>query len=247
MSKVITVKNLYKKYNSINSSGIKYFLINQLTSNNEIHNNYTKRNWALNDITFTLDKGDSLAIMGHNGSGKSTLLSLLSGVLYADKGTVHVNGKSSSLLELGVGFHADLTGSENIYIYSSFLGRTIGETKKIYNEIIEFSELYDAVYNPIRTYSSGMIARLMFSVLISFKPDILLIDEVYAVGDIRFRIKCMDYITKFINKGGSLIFVTHETEGIEKICNNGICLKQGKIISKYSLNDAISSYLNDSE
>ena len=121
MSKnIIRVKDLYKKYREINSSGIKNFFIKKITNIDRNHNNFTKREWALENINFTLDRGDALAILGHNGSGKSTLLSLLSGVLYPNKGAIYMDGKSSSLLELGVGFNSDLTGSENIYLYSSF-------------------------------------------------------------------------------------------------------------------------------
>ena len=250
MSKnIINLKHVSKKFNQINTIGIKNLLLNKISilkkSPNKKDNNFAMREWALNDVSFSLDRGDSLAIFGHNGSGKSTILSLLSRVILPTKGVVEIIGRSASLLELGVGFDNRLSGSENIYLFSSFLGRTIGETNKIYTNILDFSELGDVINNPVRTYSSGMIARLMFSILVSIDPDILFIDEVYAVGDNNFKKKSKDYIKKFINNGGTVVFVTHDINGVNEICNKGICIKQGKLISKYDLKDAIKLYLNN--
>lgn len=249
MSKnIINFNHVSKKFTRINAMGIKsLFLkkVNVLNRSNKKDNNFQFREWALDNISFSIQQGDSLAVFGHNGSGKSTILSLLSQVILPTKGVVEVKGRSASLLELGVGFDIRLSGSENIFLFSSFLGRTIGETNKIYTKILDFSELGGVINNQVRTYSSGMIARLMFSILISIEPDILFIDEVYAVGDNNFKKKSIDYIKKFINNGGSVVFVTHDIKGVNEICNKGICIKQGKLISKYDLKDAIKSYINE--
>jgi len=249
MSKnIINFNHVSKKFTRINAMGIKsLFLkkVNVLNRSNKKDNNFQLREWALDNISFSIQQGDSLAVFGHNGSGKSTILSLLSQVILPTKGVVEVKGTSASLLELGVGFDIRLSGSENIFLFSSFLGRTIGETNKIYTKILDFSELGGVINNQVRTYSSGMIARLMFSILISIEPDILFIDEVYAVGDNNFKKKSIDYIKKFINNGGSVVFVTHDIKGVNEICNKGICIKQGKLISKYDLKDAIKSYINE--
>ena len=249
MSKnIINFNHVSKKFTRINAMGIKsLFLkkVNVLNRSNKKDNNFQLREWALDNISFSIQQGDSLAVFGHNGSGKSTILSLLSQVILPTKGVVEVKGTSASLLELGVGFDIRLSGSENIFLFSSFLGRTIGETNKIYTKILDFSELGGVINNQVRTYSSGMIARLMFSILISIEPDILFIDEVYAVGDNNFKKKSKDYIKKFINNGGTVVFVTHDINGVNEICNKGICIKQGKLISKYDLKDAIKSYINE--
>ena len=245
---IINFNHVSKKFNQINTMGIKSLLLKKISvlkRPNKIDNNFRLREWALDSVSFSLEQGDSLAVFGHNGSGKSTILSLLSRVILPTKGVVEIVGSSASLLELGVGFDNRLSGSENIYLFSSFLGRTIGETNKIYTNILDFSELGDVINNPVRTYSSGMIARLMFSILISIDPDILFIDEVYAVGDNNFKKKSKEYIKKFINNGGTVVFVTHDINGVNEICNKGICIKQGKLISKYGLKDAVKSYLNN--
>ncbi|MEK0313658.1 ABC transporter ATP-binding protein [Cohnella sp. 56] len=197
---------------------------------------------ALKSVSLYVQKGETVGLLGRNGSGKSTLLKMLTGILYPDEGLIHVEGKISSLLELGAGFHPDFTGRENIFMNASILGLNKKEIRAKLDDIIAFSELKEYIENPVRNYSSGMYMRLAFSVAIMVEPDVLLIDEVLAVGDSAFQQKCMDQLMKLKAKGTTIVFVSHDLTAMEKLCdrvvwiNNSVIEDEGypkKIIDKY--------------
>lgn len=198
---------------------------------------------VLNGISFFVEKGESVGLIGHNGCGKSTTLKLLTQIIYPDKGTVKVNGRVSSLLELGAGFHPDMTGRENIYINASIFGLTRKEIEKRIDAIIEFSELEEYMDSPVRTYSSGMYMRLAFSVAINVDADILLIDEILAVGDTNFQIKCRKKLQEIKKKGTTIVLVSHSTEQIESICDRCIWINEGKIKADGTAKDVDAQYL----
>ena len=172
--------------------------------------------WALRGIDLEIKEGETVAFIGENGSGKSTLLKLLGGIYTPDEGKIVTRGKISTLLELGVGFHPDLTGEENIYLNGAMLGFDRAEMQKRFDEIVSFSEIGDFVYSPIRTYSSGMLMRLGFSIAMCVDPDILLLDEILAVGDEAFQLKCLDRLETFKMSGKTIVLVSHSLEMVRK-------------------------------
>lgn len=209
-----------------------------------IHNikkNYTNFE-VLDDISITIKKGEQVGLIGQNGSGKSTLLKLFTKILYPQSGNIQTYGKVSSLLELGAGFHPDFSGRENIYTNATIFGLSKAEIDGIINSVIEFSELENFIDNPVRTYSSGMYMRLAFSVAIHVNPDILLIDEILAVGDASFQKKCFDKIMDFKNKGVTIVIVSHDLSTIEKICDRIIWLDDGKIQMDGNPKEVIEAY-----
>lgn len=198
---------------------------------------------VLNDISFNVGKGTTVGLIGQNGSGKSTLLKLLSGIIYPDSGDIKIHGRVSSLLELGAGFHPDFSGRENIYNNASIFGLTKSEIDKRYNQIVEFSELQEFIDNPVRTYSSGMYMRLAFSVAINVDADILLIDEILAVGDANFQKKCMDKIKELKHEGKTIVIVTHDTGSVERICDKAAWLEKGEIMHCGNSFETVNHYL----
>lgn len=197
---------------------------------------------ALRNINFTIREGESVGFIGENGSGKSTLLKLLCGIYVPDSGRIVTKGKISALLELGVGFHPDLTGEENIFLNGSMLGFDQKEMRKRFEEIVSFSEIGDFIYSPIRTYSSGMWMRLGFSVAMCVDPDILLIDEVLAVGDEAFQKKCLDRLEEFKSAGKTIIIVSHALPMVQKFCERVILLHEGRIVVDGEPEGAIERY-----
>ena len=193
-------------------------------------NEYSTFN-AVNDLSLDIKKGETVALIGHNGCGKSTLLKLITKILYPDHGKIKVNGRISSLIELGAGFHPDFTGRENIYTNASIFGLSRNEINKKIESIIQFSELGEFIDNPVRTYSSGMYMRLAFSVAINVDPEILLIDEILSVGDANFQKKCFDKIESFRNQGVTIVIVTHDLGTVEKICDRVVWMDKGKIVT----------------
>jgi lipopolysaccharide transport system ATP-binding protein len=198
------------------TGGIKNFLFNLPEAVNSMRNN---RFEALKDISFKVHKGETLGIIGRNGAGKSTLLGLMAGVLKPSAGGITVKGRVAPLLELGSGFHPELTGRENIMLNGVLLGLTRAEVLKKIKEIIAFSELEEFIDQPIRVYSSGMLARLGFSVVAHLDPDILLIDEILAVGDQEFQKKCIDTMMSFKKSGVTIVFVSHSMPDVNRICD----------------------------
>ena len=191
--------------------------------------NKTETRWVLKGISFDVKKGEAIGLIGKNGCGKSTTLKLLTRIIYPDSGCIELKGRVSSLLELGAGFHPDMSGRENIYLNAAIFGLTKKEIDKKIDEIIKFSELEDFIENPVRTYSSGMYMRLAFAVAINVEADILLIDEILAVGDISFQKKCFEKLKEIKRAGTSIVIVSHSLDQIEKICDRCIWIENGII------------------
>lgn len=201
--------------------------------------------WALKDINLTIESGKTVGLIGHNGSGKSTLLKLITKIIYPTSGEIITRGRVSSLLELGAGFHPDFTGRENIYINASIFGLSRKEIDSKLESIIEFSELRDFIDSPIRTYSSGMYTRLAFSVAVHVSPDILLIDEILAVGDINFQKKCIAKIKEFKKKGVTMVFVSHNMNDVLEICDSVVWLDKGRMIEYGDTETIAEKYLDE--
>lgn len=224
MEKAIIVKDVKKKF--------KVYLDKGNSLKEKVlfrsRNKYEER-WVLNGISFEIAKGEAVGLIGHNGCGKSTTLKLLNRIMYPDSGSIEMKGKVSSLIELGAGFHPDMSGKENIYINASIFGLTKKQIDTKINDIIAFSELEKFIDNPVRTYSSGMYMRLAFSVAINVDADILLIDEILAVGDSNFQKKCYDKLKELRRKGITIIIVSHSLTQIESICDRTIWIHEGLI------------------
>jgi ABC-type polysaccharide/polyol phosphate transport system ATPase subunit len=201
-----------------------------------------ERFYALKHVSFAVNKGESLAVVGHNGAGKSTLLGLVAGLAKPDTGTVSVIGRVAALLELGSGFHGDLTGRENVWLNASLLGLSYGKVRECFDSIVDFSGIGDFIDEPLRTYSSGMVMRLAFSVAINVDPDILLIDELLAVGDVAFQAKCDEKIREFRKAGKALICVSHGSAVVREICDCAIWLHHGELVMTGTVGDVFEAY-----
>ena len=198
--------------------------------------------WALKDVSFQIDKGDRLGILGLNGAGKSTLLKVIAGVLKATEGNVSIKGKIAPLLELGAGFDNQYTGAENIFLYGAVLGYSKEFIKSKYNDIVEFAELGKFINVPLKNYSSGMKARLGFSIATVVEPEILILDEVLSVGDAKFRKKSEKRIRDMFEKGVTVLFVSHSLEQVNRLCNKAILLESGKIIANGTVEEVSTIY-----
>lgn len=260
MDPIITVKNLGKKYNITHQRGgyvaLRDVLTNILKSPfkfakskaKQIAGLETKEEfWALKDVNFEVQPGEVVGIIGHNGAGKSTLLKILSQITPPTEGEIKINGRVGSLLEVGTGFHPELTGRENIMLNGAILGMTKNEIIKKFDAIVEFASIEKFLDTPVKYYSSGMYVRLAFSVAAHMEPDILIVDEVLAVGDAEFQKKClgkMDEITK--KEGRTILFVSHNMPAISSLCNRTILLNKGKIIKDGLTKDVIKYYVEKS-
>ena len=202
----------------------------------------TRKFVALNNISFQLQPGESLAIVGSNGAGKSTLLSLAAGLSTPNEGRVAVNGQLAALLELGSGFHPDLTGSENLILNSALLGRSRKQTLDLAEQIVDYSGIRDFINDPLRTYSSGMVMRLAFSIAIHTEPDILLLDEVLAVGDAGFQTKCRESLVNFQRAGKSILFVSHSAHQVLQLCERAIWIDHGEIVMQGEASRVVEAY-----
>ena len=200
---------------------------------------------ALDNISFSVKKGDIVGIVGANGSGKSTLLKILSRITEPTKGEVKIRGKVASLLEVGTGFHPELTGRENVYINGAILGMTRKDVDERFDKIIEFSGVKDFINTPIKRYSSGMTVRLGFAVAAHLDPDILIVDEVLAVGDINFQNQCIQKMKSIAESGKTILFVSHNNHLLRKLCNKGILLKKGCIAKQGNINEVLDYYSKD--
>ena len=185
---------------------------------------------ALKDVSFSINAGEAVALLGHNGSGKSTSLKLLSGVMQPTSGVIRARGRIAPLLELGAGFHPDLTGRENIYLNGGILGIPRSEIRKRFDDIVEFAEVEEFIDTPIKFYSSGMALRLGFAVAVNVDPEILLIDEVLAVGDTEFQAKSMERMRRFQSDGATIVFVTHSRRQAGDFCERGLLLEHGRLV-----------------
>jgi len=199
--------------------------------------------WALRDVNAALERSEILGIIGRNGAGKSTLLKLVAGVLQPTEGRVRVSGTIAPLLGLGAGFHPELTGRENVYLYGALLGYKRCEMDDYFESIVEFAELSEFIDSPLRTYSGGMSLRLGFAVATCRYADVLLVDEVLAVGDVQFQAKCMRRMNSFRDDGASILFVSHDLGSVENICDRVIWLDEGRVVEDGSVNHVISSYV----
>ena len=207
------------------------------------YKNKTEYRLILDDINLEIKKGETVALIGVNGSGKSTLLKLMTKIIYPNKGTVETNGKLTSLLELGAGFHPDFTGRENIYFNASIFGLSKKEIDKRVGAIIEFSELGDLIDSPVRTYSSGQYMRLAFSVAINVDAEILLIDEILAVGDQHFQDKCFNKLEELAESEMTIVIVSHSLDSLKKLCKRAIWINEGKIAMDGNCSKVIEEYL----
>jgi ABC-type polysaccharide/polyol phosphate transport system ATPase subunit len=200
------------------------------------------RFYALKNVSFRIEQGQGLAVVGRNGAGKSTLLSLVAGLARPDTGAVRVSGRIAPLLELGAGFHPDLTGAENLLVNASLLGMTRKRTAELFDEIVEFAGLGDFMSEPLRTYSSGMVMRLAFSVIVNMDPDILLIDEILAVGDSAFHAKCFERLHELRRAGKTLLCVSHSPGTVQELCDLAIWLDHGELMMAGPLREVVSAY-----
>jgi ABC-type polysaccharide/polyol phosphate transport system ATPase subunit len=185
--------------------------------------------WALRDVSFVIPEGSSLGLIGHNGSGKTTVLKCIAGILRPSAGTIRSRGRMAALLELGAGFHPELTGRENVYLNASFLGLPRRETERVYDDIVAFAELGDFMDNQVKFYSSGMLVRLGFAVAVHVDPEILLIDEVLAVGDEAFQQRCIDRVREFQRDGRTIVLVTHALDTVVDVCDRAVMLDHGRV------------------
>ena len=235
----IEVKNITKSFKVYPDKGaqLKERLLFRKRSRFEIRP-------VLKGISFTVRKGEAVGLIGHNGCGKSTTLKLLTRIMYPDSGEITMNGRVSSLIELGAGFHPDMSGRENIYTNAAIFGLTKKEIDSRLADIIEFSELEEFIDNPVRTYSSGMYMRLAFSVAINVDADILLIDEILAVGDTNFQTKCFNRLRELKASGITIIIVTHDLSTIEKFCDSAIWLNDGVIVREGRSPEVVDAYFD---
>lgn len=224
-SDVIRVQGVSKRFELRKDKSLKERIVNRAASR-EHRNDF----WALRDIDLTIQQGSTIAFVGHNGSGKSTLLKVIGGVLTPSSGTVERRGRLAALLELGAGFHGDLTGRENVYLNASLLGLSRKQTDRYFDAIVDFSGIGDFIDTQVKFYSSGMYVRLAFAVAVHVDPDILLIDEVLAVGDEPFQRKCLEHIRKFQSEGRTIVLVTHALDQVREMCDRAVMLDHGEMI-----------------
>jgi lipopolysaccharide transport system ATP-binding protein len=250
-SPVIKVEDLSKRY-LLNSSLQERndTLYGNVMSNIKNLRNFAKKKeteefWALKDVSFEVQRGDRVGIIGRNGAGKSTLLKILSQITPPTKGRIEIDGKIASLLEVGTGFHGDLSGRENIYLNGSILGMTKSEINKKFDEIVDFAEIEQFLDTPVKRYSSGMYVRLAFGVAAHLAPDILIVDEVLAVGDSAFQKKCLGKMEQVSEtEGRTILFVSHSIETVLRLCNKGLLLERGQLKAIGSVNDVTKAYLD---
>jgi len=238
--KAIVVENLGKKYFIHHE---RRLLVKEMLLHPFRRKRYDEELWALKDVSFEVEKGETVGIIGPNGSGKSTLLRILSGITAPTEGGVDVSGRLAGLLELGAGFHPDLSGRDNIYLNGMILGLSKKEIDEKFDDIVGFSELEQFIDTPIRKYSSGMVVRLGFSIAININPEILLIDEVLAVGDMAFREKCADYFERYKKGGKTLIIVSHQLEKIVQLCDRVLLLYDSRAEKFNNPKDALMRYV----
>ncbi len=200
--------------------------------------------WALRDVSFDIKSGETVGIIGSNGAGKSTLLKILSRITEPTRGTAKVNGRVSSLLEVGTGFHADLTGRENVYLNGAILGMSRREIDQKFDDIVEFADVGKFIDTPVKRYSSGMGMRLAFSVAAHLEPEVLMVDEVLAVGDIRFQKKCLTKMGEVASAGRTVLYVAHNMPAISRLCKRAILMEKGRVVQDGPAHEVISTYLN---
>lgn len=239
----IEVENLYKKFrlrqqrvHSLSKIFHQFIERRSFREENEF--------WALRGVSFQLEAGDSLGVIGTNGSGKSTLLKLITGIMRPTKGKVNVYGRRSSLIELGAGFHPDFSGRENVYLNGMILGLDKSQIRKKFDEIVDFAEIEQFIDTPVKYYSSGMYARLGFAVATSVEPEILIVDEILAVGDMAFQQKCARRIEEMLGQGVSIVLVSHGVGDIRRICRRALWLHKGAPMMLGPADEVLDAYLD---
>ena len=253
---VIRVENLGKKYiighqQQERYTALRDVITNKVKSLGSLINPQAKKEnrafeefWALKDVSFEIKQGDRVGIIGRNGAGKSTLLKILSRITEPTQGSIKIKGRVASLLEVGTGFHPELTGRENIFLNGAILGMGKEEIKRKFDEIVAFAEVEKFLDTPVKRYSSGMYVRLAFAVAAHLEPEILIVDEVLAVGDAQFQKKCLGKMEDVAKKEGrTVLFVSHNIEAIKKLCNRGVLLQQGKLLKNDNPDSVIQQYL----
>ena len=241
---VLDVRNVYKKYGK-NNNATRNLLKDELKyifTKNKSKRLRKGEFLVLNNISFQLKRGETLGILGLNGSGKSTLLKMINGLLLPDFGDIYIDGEVGGFIELGAGFQSDLSGKQNIFIKGALLGKSKEEMQELYQDIIDFAEIGDFINTPVKNYSSGMKARLGFGILVHIKPDILLMDEVLAVGDYKFRAKCMAKLNE-LREDISSILVSHSMQDIRQYCDRAIILEKGNMVFSGKVDNAIEFYM----
>ena len=254
---VIRVENLSKKYIIGHKKQEKYTTLRDMVANGAKSVVQTMMNartqvsnaqeefWALKDVSFEINQGDRVGIIGHNGAGKSTLLKILSRITEPTKGKINIRGRVASLLEVGTGFHPELTGRENIFLNGAILGMSKVEIKRKFDEIVAFAEVEKFLDTPVKRYSSGMYVRLAFAVAAHLEPEILIVDEVLAVGDSAFQKKCLSKMDNVAQEGRTVIFVSHNMQAIQSLCKTALHLRSGKIINRGESKLVVNNYLAD--
>jgi lipopolysaccharide transport system ATP-binding protein len=260
MSSIIKVEDLGKKYTLSHQRKQSYYALRDVMADSVrrwsrkiIHPLASRRDpdptheefWALKDVSFEINEGDRVGIIGRNGAGKSTLLKILSRITDPTKGRITINGRVASLLEVGTGFHPELTGRENIYLNGSILGMSKSEIKRKFDEIVAFAEVEKFLDTPVKRYSSGMYVRLAFAVAAHLEPEILVVDEVLAVGDAQFQKKCLGKMEDVSKEGRTVLFVSHNMTALKSLCKRAIWLDGGKIMNDGGVNEVVSSYLEN--
>jgi ABC-2 type transport system ATP-binding protein/lipopolysaccharide transport system ATP-binding protein len=239
MIEVNSVSKSFRKYTNREIATIKDLFLRGIFRKDTFE---TETFWALRDVSFNIEKGKMIGIIGSNGSGKSTMLKLLAGIMGPTTGSIRVKGRVSALIELGAGFHTELSGRENIFINGIILGLSRREIKERFDNIVKFAGLEDFIDSPVKTYSSGMYMRLGFAIAINVDPDILLIDEILAVGDEEFQHKCLNKINEFKRKGKTLVFVSHDLGSIVRLCDEVVWIEDGVLKARGLARMVIDSY-----
>lgn len=239
----IVISNISKKYTlgKAKESSLRDTIASIFKKRNSQNDEF----YALKNVSFSINKGDVVGIVGKNGAGKSTLLKILSQITKPSEGTIHIDGRIASLLEVGTGFHPELTGRENIYLNGTILGMTRKEVKEKFDEIVAFSGIEKFIDTAVKHYSSGMYVRLAFSVAAHLEPEILVIDEVLAVGDIEFQKKCLGKMQDVASKGRTVLFVSHNMSAVKSLCNTAVYLDQGKLVKQGNVQEIIDKYLSE--
>src|SRR5882724_5600127 len=245
---LVSVRNLSKKYCKTLRRSLWYGVKDMMSELLVFRSRQTQvlrpdEFWALQDISFELRRGESLAIIGANGAGKSTLLKLIYGLIRPDAGEIHIRGNLGAMIELSAGFDQVLTGRENIYIRAALLGMSKEQVEPIIEAMIDFAGLRDFIDTPVQFYSTGMVSRLAYSIASHLSSDLLVVDEVLAVGDITFQRKCVNNMLQYLSRGGSLILVSHSHSQIHSLCKRGIVLENGRVVFEGSSIEALDRYV----
>ncbi|NFG60720.1 ABC transporter ATP-binding protein [Clostridium sp. CMCC3677] len=240
MNNMVEVKNVSMMFNKSSEcvDNIKEYIV-KLVKRELMFEEF----WALKNISFNIEKGEAVGIVGLNGSGKSTLLKIIAQVMKPTNGTVEVHGTIAPLIELGAGFDMDLSARENVFLNGAVLGYSRAEMREKFEEIIDFAELWDFVDVPIKNFSSGMVARLGFAIATVRAPDILIVDEILGVGDYKFQQKCEKRMNEIINHGATIIFVSHTIEQVQKLCNKVVWLSKGEMVMMGDVEEVCKQYM----